>query len=340
MSKKQTFLLILSVLLAFAGCSETASKTSDKKVTLLLAGYGASRDAFKKVIPAFQKHWLEKTGQNVLVKQSYGSSGTQSRAIVAGFEADVAALAVEIDMDRLVEEKLITHDWKQHFAGMVTHSVVVFAVRQGNPFKIQQWDDLVAREIELLMPNPKTSGGAQWNVLSAYGAAIRGQVPDYPQNKAEKLLVDLLEHVTVMDKGSRESIINFEFGAGDVAITYESEALVGRAHGQNYEVVVPQSSIIVENPVAVVDVNAKKHGVEVVAHGFVDFLFSQEAQQMFAQSGFRPIRPEVMNEYIDQFPFVSDLWTVSYLGGWEKIQSEFFGPKGIYTRAIKEVRER
>jgi len=339
MKKRLNFLLLIPLLVSFTGCKVSSEK--EEKVTLLFAGYGAARDAFKKVIPLFQKEWLEQTGQSVQIKQSYASSGTQSRAIVAGFQADVAALAVEVDIERLVREGLITHEWKRNFGGMVTHSAVVFAVREGNPQQIKQWGDLVSKDIELLMPNPKTSGGAQWNILSAYGAAIKGKVSGYPPSKegGRDFLVDLLQKVTVMDKGARESILNFEFGAGDVALTYESEALTGIAHGQRYEVVIPQTSIVVENPVAVVDVVAKKHGVLEVAEAFVEFLFTKEAQQIFAQSGFRSVNPQVLNETIKGYPFISDYWKVDTLGGWDKITENFFGPKGIYALALEEVRQ-
>jgi len=320
------------------GCARSSQEGG--KVTLLLAGYSAAREAFGEVIPAFQKHWYEKTGQNVVVKQSYSSSGAQSRAIAAGFPADVAALAVAGDIDRLVKEGLVQPDWKDQYGGMVTRSVVIFAVREGNPHGIKEWEDLAQKEIELLMPNPKTSGGAQWNILSAYGAALHGKVPGYPQNKkgGKAFLVDLLSKVTVMDKGARESIINFEFGAGDVAVTYESEALIGRAHGEKYEVVIPRSSVIVENPVAVVSANAKKHGVEEIAQGFVQFLYSEQAQRIFARSGFRPVNKVISQEVKNKFPPIADYWSVSSFGNWEKIMKNFFGPKGTYTLAIKEVR--
>jgi len=184
-------------------------------------------------------------------------------------------------------------------------------------------------------------GGAQWNILSAYGAATKGKVAGYPPTEegGRDFLIDLLQKVTVMDKGARESIINFEFGAGDVALTYESEALTGIAHGQRYEVVIPQSTILVENPVAVVDVVAKKHGVTQVAEAFVDFLFTKEAQHIFAQSGFRSVNPQVLNETIKGYPFISDYWKVDALGGWDNIEENFFGPKGIYALALEAVRQ-
>ncbi len=336
--EKIKYLLVLIVFL-IAGCG--SSKNEDEKV-LLFAGYSAAREAFKKVIPVFEVDWFEKTGQRVQVKQSYSSSGTQSRAIVAGFEADVAALAVEVDIERLVQEKLVLNKWKKNWGGMVTKSAVVFVVRQGNPLEIKQWSDLLNEGVELLMPNPKTSGGAQWNVLSAYGAALKGKVSGYATTSegGKDFLKDLIAQVTVMDKGARESIINYEFGAGNVAVTYESEALVGREKGETYEVVVPSSSVIVENPVAVVDVYADKHGVRSIADGFVQFLFSEKAQRLFAETGFRPVRPEVENEFKNQFPFIPDYWQISYLGSWDKVMKGFFGTNGVYTLAVEEVRNK
>lgn len=323
----------------FVGCG---SFTNKNEKVLLFASYSAAREVFKKIIPEFEKEWFEKTGERVVVKQSFASSGTQSRAIVAGFEADIAALAIEPDMERLVQEGLITHPWKDFYGGMISHSVVVFAVRKGNPLGVKQWADLLNPKVELLMPNPKTSGGAQWNVLSAYGSVLKGAVSGVATTPegGKQFLMNLIQRITVMDKGARESIINFEFGAGNVAVTYESEALGGIEKGQEYEIVFPRSSVIVENPVAVVDKYAKKHGVEKEANAFVQFLFSKKAQQIFAQTGFRPILPEVANEYQEKFPFVSDFWPLSYLGSWDKVMLDFFSPQGIYTQAVEEIRNR
>ena len=194
----------------------------------------------------------------------YLGSGAQSRAIVEGFEADVAALSLEADINRIEKAGLITQDWKDGpTKGMVSDSVVVFAVRPGNPKGIKDWADLAKPGVQILTPNPKTSGGAMWNILALYGAAKRGFVEGVPANDdaaATAFLTSVLKNVTVMDKGARESITNFEKGVGDVAITYENEVLVGQQGGQDYEMVIPRSTILIENPVAVVDSYADKHG--------------------------------------------------------------------------------
>lgn len=313
----------------------------EKKVTLILGAYSAPREAFKKIIPRFQEVWKKKTGESVEFQESYLGSGAQSRAIVAGFEADVAVLAMEPDMNRLVAQHLITHNWKKFEEGMVTRSIVVVAVRPGNPKKIFGWNDLARDKVEVLTPNPKTSGGAQWNLLAAYGAARRGKVAEYRNNEAgaRQLLVDIFKNVTVLDKGARESIINFERGAGDAAITYESEVLQARLHARRYDWVVPSSTILIENPAAVVDTSVDKHGTREVAEAFVKFLFSDEAQEIFAGEGFRPVDPEVAHRFKENFQPVADLWKIDKLGGWKEAAPKFFGSGGIYDQVMEEVQK-
>ena len=187
----------------------------------------------------FQKYWKDKTGQTVTFEESYQGSGAQSRAVVEGFEADIVALSLEADVIRIEKAGLITHDWRSEpFGGMVSTSVVAFAVHEGNPKNIKDWADLTQENLEILTPNPKTSGGAMWNILALYGAAKRGKVAGYTADDegAQKFLLDVLNNVTVMDKGARESITNFEKGIGDVAITYENEVLVGRQAGHDLRV--------------------------------------------------------------------------------------------------------
>jgi sulfate/thiosulfate transport system substrate-binding protein len=348
-------LLAFSLLLAFGvdGCRERAgapagagaaaadSKAAPSgKITLILAAYTTPREAYgKAILPAFQKFWKQKKGQDVEFQESYQGSGAQARAIAGGFEADVAALSLEADIEKIAQEKLIRHDWKAGpRGGMVTTSVVVLAVRPGNPKNVHDWPDLKRPGLNILTPDPKTSGGAMWNINAMYGAALRGfaGVPKGDQKGAEQFLKDVFRNVSIMDKGARESMTTFEKGVGDVAITYENEVLVGRKAGQSYEYVVPRSTILIENPVALVDVSVDKHGVREVAQAFVDFLWSGQAQRAYAQYGLRPVDPDVAKEAEKQFPKVEDLWKIEDLGGWKKVQEEIFGPQGVWSRVFAE----
>ena len=308
-----------------------ASDSAQKSATLILGAYTTPREAYGKLIPIFQQQWKAKTGQDIAFEESYLGSGAQSRAIVEGFEADVAALSLEADVNRIEKAGLITHDWKAGpTKGIVSDSVVVFAVRPGNPKGIKDWADLAKPGVQILTPNPKTSGGAMWNILALYGAAKRGFVEGVPANDdaaAMAFLTSVFKNVTVMDKGARESITNFEKGVGDVAITYENEVLVGQQGGQDYEMVIPRSTILIENPLAVVDGYAEKHGTREVADAFVNFLLTKEAQEIFAQYGLRSIDPEVAK---GNCHFQRNHWRLISIGAAETTRSK--RPASLYTR--------
>jgi sulfate transport system substrate-binding protein len=308
-------------------------------ITLILAGYTTPRQVYgKAIIPAFQRFWREKTGESVEFQESYLASGAQSRQVVGGFEADIVALSMEGDIDRIANAGLITHDWRaKPNNGMVCDSIVVIAVRRGNPHAIRDWADLARPGLNVLTPDPRTSGGAQWNINAIYGAALRGfgGVARDDQAAALGALRDIFRNVTIMDKGARESITNFEKGAGDVAITYENEVLVGKMFGQSYDYVVPRSTILIENPVALVDKHVDRHGVRQIAEAFVDFLWSTECQHAYAAYGLRPVDKSVAEEVKDKFPAVEDLWTVQYLGGWKKVAESIYGPQGVYPKAVE-----
>lgn len=332
---------------ATSSSQETAAPSSGETsaqgepVKLILGAYTTPREAYQELIPIFQKQWKEKTGQDVVFEESYLGSGAQSRAIVEGFEADIAALSLEADINRIEKAGLITHDWKSGSnKGMVSDSVVSFAVRPGNPKNIQDWADLAQPGLEILTPNPKTSGGAMWNILSLYGAARRGFVYGVPKDDdaaAQQFLLSVLNNVTVMDKGARESITNFEKGVGDVAITYENEVLVGQKSGQDYELVIPSSSILIENPVAVVDAYVDKHGTRGAAEAFIAFLSTREAQEVLAKYGLRSVDQEVLKATAGQYPDLEDIFTIEYFGGWDKATPDFFGDEGIYAKTVTQV---
>ncbi|RPI88123.1 MAG: sulfate ABC transporter substrate-binding protein [Chloroflexi bacterium] len=341
-------LIALSLVAIFAAScasgipdSGQSSSENQSSMTLTLAAYTTPREAYQELIPIFIEQWNMETGQDVTFEESYLGSGAQSRAIVDGFEADVAALSLQADVDRIVNAGLITNDWQSApNNGMVSTSIVVFAVRKGNPSQIHDWADLAKPGVRILTPNPKTSGGAMWNILALYGAAYRGFVEGVPANDdtaAQAFLISVLKNVMVMDKGARESITNFENGVGDVAITYENEVLVGQQSGQDYEMVVPRSTILIENPVAVIDAYAGQHGNLESAQKFVEFLFSPEAQEIFSNHGLRSVDETVAQAHEAAYPPVEDLFTIEQFDSWAEVTPKFFGENGIYTIAISQV---
>ncbi len=337
------FLYLLFLIAACGGRSADSptSENGSQPIKLILGAYTTPREAYGEILPLFQTYWLEKTGQEVIFEESYLGSGAQSRAVVEGFEADVVALSLEADITRIVNAGLITHDWKGvPHNGMVSTSLVVFGVRAGNPLGIQDWHDLARDGVELLTPNPKTSGGAMWNILSLYGAAKRGFVVGVAaddETAVTNFLQAVIGNVFVMDKGARESITNYEQGVGNVIITYENEILVGQQAGQDYEMVIPRSSILIENPVAVVDVYADKHGTREVAEAFVTFLFTPQAQKIFARHGLRAVDETVAAETAEQYPAIEDIFTIEYFGGWPTATETFFGQNGIFTAAVAQL---
>jgi len=337
--------IAMSLLAACGGqATATSSNTSNGKapVKLILGAYSTPREAYGELLPIFAAQWKEKTGQEVSFEESYLGSGAQARAINEGFEADVAALSLDGDIKKIADAGLITHDWHiPPYNGMVSTSVVVLAVRKGNPKNIHDWADLAQPGLEILTPDPKTSGGAQWNILALFGAALRGKVEGVAANDeaaSTEFLKSVLKNVTAFDKGARESITNFETGVGDVAITYENEALVGQQSGQDYEYVIPTSTILIENPVSVVDTYVDKHGTREVAEAFVQFLFTKDAQEIYAKHGLRSLDADVAKATEAQYPPVTDLFTIGdQFGGWSEAGPKYFGDSGIYTQAIIDV---
>jgi sulfate/thiosulfate transport system substrate-binding protein len=333
-------------LLAAAGCGRSgqasqADKGGGGTRSLTLGAYTTPREVYgREILPAFAKHWKERTGQEVKFQESYLGSGAQARAIVGGFEADVAALSLEPDIEQIAKAKLLTHDWKTAAnGGMVSRSVVVIAVRPGNPKHISGWDDLRRPGIDVVTPNPRTSGGAMWNVAAIYGAALRGgtSAPKGDSAAAERFLRDVFRNVSVMDKGARESLLTFETGAGDAAITYENEVLVARKAGKAMDYVVPSSTILIENPVAVVDVYADKHGNRELADEFVKFLATPEAQRAYASYGLRPVDAKIAQEGAGDFPAVPALFTIRDLGGWPSVTKTLFAPDGVFERVTAKT---
>jgi sulfate/thiosulfate-binding protein len=308
---------------------------------LIFAAYSTPREAYDKIIPAFQAKWkADHNGQTVIFQKSYGGSTAQAQSVVNGLEADVVALSLAPDVDVVKKAGLITHDWtKDENGGMVSASVVVFDVRNSNPKAIKDYDGLTQGGLSILTPDPASSGGARWNIIAAYGAALRGKVSGYSgdDSGAGKLLEGIFKNVTVLDKSARDSIKNFESGNGDVAITYENEVLTAQKAGLKDEMVIPPSTVLIENPVTVVDKNAEEHCVKAVADGFVSFLHTDEAQAIYKTVGFlRPADPSSAKAGDGKkFAAITDLFTVADLRGWDKLNSTVFGnPDGVFTKAF------
>ncbi|QYR20657.1 sulfate ABC transporter substrate-binding protein [Paenibacillus sp. sptzw28] len=319
---------------------ETSGKKGD--VTLVIGAYSVAKDAFEVLLPKFQAEWKAKTGQNVVFQESYEASGTQARAIAGGFEADVAVLAMEGDIDKIKKAGLITHDWKKSepHDGMITRSIAVMGTRKGNPKGIHDWEDLTKDGVKVLYPNPQTSGGAQWDINAMYGAGLKKSEEETGKKDpayAKAFLERIHRNVESLDKSGRASMAAFEYGVGDVIVTYENELLARIKQGVPYEVIVPKSTILIENPAALVDVNVDKHGTRKVAEAFLDYLYSDEAQRIFADFGFRPVDDKVMSEVASQFKNPPDLFDISYLGGWDYVRKTLYSPKGVWYQVLAGI---
>lgn len=335
---KLLYILAVAVTLCGSACS---SRQVPDRLSLTLGAYSTPREAFREINRDFKVRWQEAHGEAIEIRESYLGSGAQSRAVVDGFPADIVALALEPDVERIQKAGLITHPWHERpHAGMLTRTLVAFGVRKGNPKGIRDWHDLARGDVEVLSPNPRTSGGAMWNILAAFGAAQRGHVQGFQasQEGGKSFLEALLPRIVAMDKGARESILTFEKGLGDVALSYENEIKVGAAQslGYPYELVLPNSTILIESPVAIVDKNVDRHGNRALVEAYRDYLYTPEAQRIFVKWGFRPVDEQVMKETAREFAQPSDLFTIADLGGWARVVPEFFGKQGLFVRLSEQ----
>ena len=282
--------LLVSVVLLCVGVPAAVAADSRE---LLLAIYSVPKEAYEnRLIPTFKQQWKQRTGQEIRIRSSYGASGAQARAIIGGFDADVTALSVEGDVDQIVKAGLISHDWRKAAdRGNVSASVVAFGVRKGNPKSIKTWEDLTKPGVEVLYPNPKTSGGAMWDIIAMYGAGLKlaDAKQGAPEAQAAGLIKRIQKNVKVMDKSGRESVTTFERGVGDVIVTYENELLPRITSGRPIELVLPAETILIENPAALIDRHVDKHQTRDVAEAFIAFLHSEDAQRAFAEYEFRTV---------------------------------------------------
>jgi sulfate/thiosulfate transport system substrate-binding protein len=309
---------------------------------LTLAAYSNPYDAYGKLTSTFATDYKDKTGKTLIFSMSFGGSTTQATNIVNGFPADVYASSLVPDVQLVQNAGLITNDWQAApDKSIVATSVVGFMVRPGS--NIKDWADLVKPGVQILTPDPAQSGGAKWNIVAAYGAVMRGQVPGYPATAAgaEKYLTDLFKNVTVLDKSANDSFKNFESGNGDVALTYENQALAGIAAGSQDKFVIPPSTVSIQTPTVVVDKNATDHCVEDLANQFVKYLHTPDAQAVFQTTGYqRPIDvKKAAKGSGSEYPPIKDLFTTDDLGGWEALASKtVFGPDGAFTKAFKAAK--
>ena len=322
-------LLLLALLVASAVASVAGAATND--VRLALVAYSTPREAYNQLISDFQK---TQSGNDVSFSQSYAASGDQARAVKAGLKADIVALSLAPDVDELVTAGLVDANWKrQSYRGMVTNSLVVFVVREGNPKKIRGWNDLIRPGVQVVTPNPFTSGGARWNVMAAYGAQRKLGKTD---KQAQDYLLKLFKNVVSQDKSARDSLQTFNAGRGDVLLAYENEALFARSRNQSFPYVIPRSTILIENPIAVL--KGSDHKAE--ANAFLRFLRTPAAQRTFAENGYRPVNKSVVAQFTKRFPARPGQFSIDQLGlgGWPKVQKRFFDPRtGVMARIERQV---
>jgi sulfate/thiosulfate transport system substrate-binding protein len=312
----------LTLLLALVFPAFAVGAARDTK--LALVAYSTPKDAYAQLIAAFQK---TAAGQGVSFSQSYGASGDQSRAVAAGLPADIVALSLAPDISSLVQKHLVAQSWnKDKFHGMVTRSVVVFVVRDGNPKHLKTWSDLVRPGVQVVTPNPFTSGGARWNIMAAYGGMLRdGKTP----KQAQTYLAQMWKHVVAAPSSAREGLQTFLAGRGDVFLAYENEAIFAQKHNQPVQFVIPKATILIENPIAVTSNSQHKQQ----AQAFVNFLRTKPAQRIFASNGYRPLIKGVTEGL--SFPTRPQLFTIKYVGGWNAVEKTFFDPnKGVMAKII------
>ena len=303
---------LLAAVLLLAACGGTSEGSTDGGTTLTLVAYSTPREVYEQLTKDFA---ATPAGEGVTFEESYAASGEQSRAVASGLPADVVAFSLEPDVTRLVDAGLVDADWSEdEHGGMVSDSVVVFAVRKGNPLGIRTWDDLVQPGVEVITPNPFTSGGAQWNVMAAYGAQR-----ELGKSEAEGVdfLRRLFRNVSVQDKSAREALQTFVGGKGDVLLAYENEAVLARTKGEELDYVVPEQTILIESPIAVVT-----EGDTQAAQAFVDFTRTPAAQRAFGKAGYRPVLEDVLAEF--DYPSPAGLFTIEDLGGWASVRERFF----------------
>jgi sulfate/thiosulfate transport system substrate-binding protein len=309
------------------------SSASSKTVTLYVGSYSVTKNVYQnELFPAFVKYWRSKTGQTVVFKASFDASGAEARSISSGLPVDVAALSLEDDINKIQKAGLITHNWKSTpTQGMVTDSIVAIGVRKGNPKHIQTWADLAKPGVVVDLPNPSTSGGAKWDINAIYYGTLRHGT----SSQAQSLLTSVVNNVQVLDKSGDASMTTFTNGIGDAVVSYENDILDSSQNLQKFDEIIPSSTMLIENPIAVVDKNVDKHGNRHVAEGFVQWLEGIDAQKIYMKAGFRPVNPVLKAQAAKTFKTPQDLFTVKELGGWSKINQDLYSTNGIWNTVLE-----
>jgi len=324
---------LAAVLLGVSALAPVVAHAKD--VTLLNVSYDPTRELYQDFNKAFAAHWKTRTGDDVTIKQSHGGSGRQARSVIDGLEADVVTLALAYDIDEIANKaKLLPPDWEKRLPHSSTPytSTIVFLVRKGNPKGIKDWNDLVKPGVQVITPNPKTSGGARWNYLAAWGYALKKNNND--ARKAQEFVTQLFKNVPVLDSGARGALTTFtERGIGDVFLSWENEAFLATKElgPDKFDIVVPSISILAEPPVAVVDKVAERKGTTAVAKAYLEFLYSKQGQEIAAQNYYRPRDPQVAAKFAKQFTKV-DLFDIKLFGGWTQAQKIHFNDGGIFDQ--------
>ena len=324
-------LIAAAILALLTACG--AKKESS--VELLNVSYDPTRELYEAYNKLFENYWLKEKGQKVTIKQSHGGSGKQARSVIDGLEADVVTLALGYDIDAIADAGLLSPDWQSKFDlnSSPYTSTIVFLVREGNPKNIRDWDDLIRDGIEVITPNPKTSGGARWNYLAAWGYAQRKNGGD--EEAAREFVKELFKHVPVLDSGARGATTTFvERQLGDVLLAWENEAFLAlKEFGEDkFDIVTPSISILAEPPVAVVDKVVDKRGTREIAEAYLQYLYSEEAQKVIAENFYRPTHPSVAEQFRDRFVEVEFLTIDEDFGGWRAAQEKHFADGGVFDQ--------
>ncbi len=330
-------------MLASAGAALTLPRVAaaQQAVRLLNVSYDPTRELYQDVNAVFAKSWQEQKNQTLTIQQSHGGSGRQARSVIDGLEADVVTLALAYDIDAIAERGLIAADWQKRLPSNSAPytSTIVFLVRAGNPKKIKDWGDLARPDIKVITPNPKTSGGARWNYLAAWGYSLRTEGGDAA--KAEKFVGEIYANAPVLDTGARGSTVTFvQRGIGDVLLAWENEAFlaINELGKDKLEIVVPSISILAEPPVAVVDKVVDRRGTRALAQAYLEFLYTPAGQEIAAKHYYRPRDQQVAAKYASKFPKI-DLFTIDQqFGGWQTAQKTHFGDGGVFDRLYKPKR--
>ncbi|MBD2605401.1 sulfate ABC transporter substrate-binding protein [Scytonema hofmannii FACHB-248] len=317
-----------------AGSGASPVAANNKDVELTLVSFAVTKAVHEAIIPKFVEQWKKDHNQNVTFKQSYGGSGSQTRAVIDGLEADIVHLALALDTQKIEKAGLIQPGWEKEVPnnGIVSKSVAVLVTREGNPKGIKTWADLGTNGVKLITADPKTSGIARWNFLALWNSVIK---TGGDEAKATDFVTKVYTNVPLLTKDAREaSDAFFKQGQGDALINYENEIILAQQKGEKVSYIVPDVNISIDNPIAVVDKNVDKHGTREVAEGFVKYLYSPQAQQEFAKLGFRPVdeTPPATKELAGKYPKVKTLGTVGDYGGWDTVQTKFFADGGLFDK--------